>query len=365
MIARVMQWKVVASVCVILCFGALYVRFENRFAVIDASRLKLTETVGRLQMVFLNERLHEFPPVQQSQTDAPLDDFGLPEGAMDNLLILYNRVPKTGSTSFMGVAYDLCGTNKFHVLHVNTSKNMHVMPLPDQIRFAYNITLWSSIKPAIYHGHIAFLDFTRLGISKNPIYINIIRRPLDRLVSYFYFLRHGDDFRPYLVRRRQGNKMTFDECVSTKGIDCAEDKMWLQVPFFCGQAADCWIPGNPWALAQAKQNLINSYFLVGLTEHLEDFVAVLEASFPRIFRGATKKFLSGKKTHLRKTFNKQEPSKETVATVMQSRVWQMENDFYEFAAEQFDAVKKRTLTSSTLEEGVPKQLFFYEKIRPK
>lgn len=365
MVARVLQWKYIATLFVVLCFGAVYVRFENRFATFDSARLKLTDTVGRLQMVFLNERLHEFPAVQHSRTDAPLNDFGLPEAAMDDLVIIYNRVPKTGSTSFMGVAYDLCGSNKFHVLHVNTSKNMHVMSLADQVRFVYNVTLWNTIKPALYHGHIAFLDFGRYGIGKKPLYINIIRKPLDRLVSYFYFLRHGDNFRPYLVRRRQGNKMTFDECIIAKGSDCAEDKMWLQVPFFCGQAVDCWIPGNPWALAQAKHNLVNSYFVVGLTEELQDFVAVLEASIPRMFKGATKRFLTGEKTHLRKTFHKQDPSEETVATVRTSRVWQMENDFYEFAAEQFDAVKKRTLLSPGGQQGIPGQQFFYEKIRPK
>ncbi|CAG2198905.1 unnamed protein product [Mytilus edulis] len=57
----------------------------------------------------------------------------------EDLVIIYNRVPKTGSTSFAGIAYDLCFRNKFHVLHVNTTKNIHVLPLSDQE--AYNETM--------------------------------------------------------------------------------------------------------------------------------------------------------------------------------------------------------------------------------
>lgn len=38
-------------------------------------------------------------------------------------------------------------------------------------------------------------------------------------------------------------------------------------------------------------------------------------------------------------------------------VWQMENELYEFALEQFHFVKKHTLGE--------KQKFFYEKVRPK
>lgn len=54
----------------------------------------------------------------------------------DDLVIIYNRVPKTASTSFTNIAYDLCGKNHFHVLHINTTKNNPVMSIQDQVRAA-------------------------------------------------------------------------------------------------------------------------------------------------------------------------------------------------------------------------------------
>jgi len=75
-----------------------------------------------------------------------------------------------------------------------------------QLRFAWNLSQWDHVKPAFYHGHLAYLDFAKFG-SPSPMYINILRQPLDRMISYYYFLRYGDDFRPHLVRKKQGNKM--------------------------------------------------------------------------------------------------------------------------------------------------------------
>ena len=54
--------------------------------------------------------------------------------------------------------------------------------------------------------------------------------------------------------------------------------------------------GSKWALGRAKHNLVSNYLLVGLTEELGDFIAVLEAALPKMFAGATQLYTSGERT---------------------------------------------------------------------
>ncbi|KAK7574391.1 hypothetical protein V9T40_011582 [Parthenolecanium corni] len=281
-----------------------------------------------------------------------------------DLIVIYNRIPKTGSTSFINVAYDLCRTNSFNVIHLNITKNSHFMSLADQSRFVHNVSHWVTKKPALYHGHVGFINFQKFG-APQPVFINILREPLDRLVSYYYFLRYGDNYRPHLIRKKHGNKVTFDECVKQKKPDCHPDNMWLQIPFLCGQSAFCWIPGNEWALQEAKRNLIKEYLLVGVTDQISSFISVLETVLPQFFTGATEHFSSSKKNYLRKTNKKIQPSEETIIQIKKSLIWQMENELYEFALQQFQFVKNQMKVNEngTLsDKGIQ---FKFEKIYPK
>uniref|UniRef100_A0A1A8MYF3 Heparan sulfate 2-O-sulfotransferase 1 n=1 Tax=Nothobranchius pienaari TaxID=704102 RepID=A0A1A8MYF3_9TELE len=270
----------------VLAFGVAMLLIENQIQRLDESRAKLERTIAR----------HEVAEVELRHSEDVFGQELTPLSETDDMVIIYNRVPKTASTSFTNIAYDLCSKNHYHVLHINTTKNNPVMSLQDQVRFVQNVSTWREMKPGFYHGHVAYLDFSKYGVKGKPMYINVVRDPIERLVSYYYFLRFGDDYRPGLRRRKQGDKKTFDECVSSGGSDCAPEKLWLQIPFFCGHHSECWNAGSRWALEQAKYNLVNEYLLVGVTEELEDFIMILEAALPRFFRGATELYRTGNNT---------------------------------------------------------------------
>ncbi len=71
-----------------------------------------------------------------------------------DLVVIYNRVPKTGSTSFTGIAYDLCSVNKYNVIHINTTRNIHTMSIPDQVSWLKQIAYINEkvVDPAMFGG---------------------------------------------------------------------------------------------------------------------------------------------------------------------------------------------------------------------
>ncbi|KAI8771216.1 heparan sulfate 2-O-sulfotransferase 1 [Biomphalaria glabrata] len=203
------------------------------------------------------------------------------------------------------------------------------------------------------------------GVQKLPIYINMVREPLDRLISYYYFVRFGDDFRPTLRRKKSWDNESFDECVARDGKDCDPENLWVQIPYFCGHHADCWEPGSSWALEEAKRNLLHHYLLVGITEELRDFIAILEATLPRFFKGATRLYAEGHKSHLRKTAKKIPAKSQTIEKIQMSQIWRMENEFYEFALDHFHYIKHQMFENLNGELLVRDGKFMFEKLRPK
>ena len=134
-----------------------------------------------------------------------------------NEVIIYNRIPKTGSTSFIKVVNQLFKENQFSTLYLNISSK--TMRLNDEAWIVKNISHWKEIRPVIFHGHFGFPSFAKFGSTLKPIFINIIRDPLQRFVSYYYFVRYGDDFRPHKKRSRMGDK-TVSKCYFSFHMHC-------------------------------------------------------------------------------------------------------------------------------------------------
>ena len=57
-------------------------------------------------------------------------------------VVVYNRIPKTGSTSLMQLPYELCNKHNYNVLLLNLTggPRSYTMNLRDRMSFAWNIT---------------------------------------------------------------------------------------------------------------------------------------------------------------------------------------------------------------------------------
>ncbi|KAK3728766.1 hypothetical protein RRG08_013492 [Elysia crispata] len=345
------KWTILAFVAFV-CF-CVYTIVSRHDGTNGRSGAILARTYHRLGKIVMNQG-------QRSSKDNPHTEGDLGE----ETVVLYNRVPKTGSTTLLGIIDQLSLTNSYQAINFNISRLQRVLGLADQRRFVTNISNWEEVKPVVYHGHLAFLDFQSYGVKQLPIYINMVRDPLERLMSHYYFLRYGDDFDPHRARKMASDQTTFDECVEQDGAECGPIKMWVQIPFFCGHHAGCWEPGNEWALEEAKRNLREKYLVVGITEEFSYFLAVLEAALPRFFRGATDLYERGSQSHLRKTNKKILPSLTTLLKMEKSRVYRMEREFYSHAVDQFHFIRDTTIgMTETRKLYIRQKSIHFNKIR--
>lgn len=88
---------------------------------------------------------------------------------------------------------------------------------------------------------------------------------------------------------------------------------------------------------------------------------IIPPSLYRIFQGFREHYQNSNKSHLRVTSSKIPPSEATIQSIQRSKIWQMENELYEFALEQFEFTKKKLMQP----DNKHLQQFMYEKIRPK
>ena len=63
------------------------------------------------------------------------------------------------------------------------------------------------------------------------------------------------------------------------------------IPFFCGQGPAC-KRATKEAFETARDNLLNEYFFVGITEQFDDVVTMLEKLIPSYFSGLSQKWLA-------------------------------------------------------------------------
>ncbi|XP_050741999.1 heparan sulfate 2-O-sulfotransferase pipe isoform X2 [Drosophila biarmipes] len=216
--------------------------------------------------------------------------------------IFFNRITKTGSEKMMELLKILGKRNNFEARR-DVEGFYEVVLMHDAYAKNFLRTEVLNCTTAnTYTKHVAFIDFDLL-YEPWPIYINLVRDPIERLVSWFYYARAPW----YLAERRQvfGDavkmpsiewlKKDFNRCIEERDPECVYEQMEVgnlgdhrrQSLYLCGQVQAVCMPFNSHeAMQQAKKNVEEHYAVVGTWEDTNITLSVLEGYIPRFFSGA-------------------------------------------------------------------------------
>ncbi|XP_070562698.1 uronyl 2-sulfotransferase-like [Ptychodera flava] len=263
-------------------------------------------------------------------------DMGLPldpTGAWNETRVIFNRVSKVGSRSLLNVIMRLSQKLEFKRERSPVFVKVFLNETGEKI-FIKEIEALEP--PYIYDRHLDYVDFETYGSAVKPVWINLTRDPVSRLVSFYYYTRFGDSFSvPEWTGAPEDFNQTFDECVLNNKYECSTENTFRVVPYFCGQKDECRTPSR-WAIEQAKKNVVEKFLFVGITEQFNSTLVILERLLPKFFEGALEAYkvtLSSIRDQF-KSKSKIEPSEE--ALKIQRERMALEVEFYEF-------VKKRML----------------------
>ncbi|XP_072035446.1 uronyl 2-sulfotransferase-like [Amphiura filiformis] len=255
--------------------------------------------------------------------------------------VVFNRVGKCGSRSVIALLRHLAIINNFNLIS-SVVNNMTVIHEAWQESIVYSIEQFKT--PFLVQRHLYYVDFTYYG-AKPPVYINIIRDPLARMVSQYYFRRFGDGkiingtHKDRYSGPEEERNQTFDDCVLRSKWECTGLNTFYIVPFFCGQHTNCRTP-SMWALNQAIENVEEDYLFVGILEELEDSLSVLERLLPSMFKGALEHYLHPLDTSAMTstaTLHKKKPSPQ-VEQIMKEAMW-FEYQFYNYVRYKFNQTR--------------------------
>ena len=142
--------------------------------------------------------------------------------------------------------------------------------------------------PAVYYQHVHYINFAKFG-QLQPVYINMIRDPIERFVSNYHFNRFGDHF-ANMDRMEDSNpqkEMNINDCILTNHTECNEWSAWYMAKYFCGQDRICSTPSTK-GVELAKMHVRDNYLAVGVLEDFNATLKVFENLLPEYFEGATK-----------------------------------------------------------------------------
>ncbi|XP_042890983.1 uncharacterized protein LOC122265656 isoform X1 [Penaeus japonicus] len=105
----------------------------------------------------------------------------------DARLLVYNRVPKCGSTTVLDILNLTARMNRYWYRHSLLYNEMNLTSAQQRMVLTHlGVQNWKI--PISYDRHMYYVDFAKQGNSR-VAWMNIIRDPVERIISEFYFIR--------------------------------------------------------------------------------------------------------------------------------------------------------------------------------
>ena len=213
------------------------------------------------------------------------------------IVIVYNRVPKSGSSSMIALLTMLSRRYQRFIFKHSPNHWERQMSLEKQIELSDLLSRYADNvgdRSLVFNRHFYFFQLrsTSKAVFK---YINMVRDPLQRAISAYDYTRYR-----YLTRERARKRispsfvnLTIEQCLqSENSVKCAGASYGgATIAFFCGQSSVC--HGKQTrsmmnaAVSLAKSNIERFYLWVGVLEYLESSLELLESIAPNIFHGIT------------------------------------------------------------------------------
>jgi len=215
-------------------------------------------------------------------------------------VLYFNRIPKTGSENFVFLMSKLSKENNFTHYRYSQPDPRH-LTYEGQRKHIKEV-MKKPQRPLTYDRHVHFIDFTQF-IGVQPIWFSIIRDPVDKFVSRYFYNRGGKGILyDKMVKRNDSivKGQTKEEWIKKDIVNCIYDEnddecnlkpgstADLAMPYFCGQNEKCSVIKHDWALENAKLNIEKWYPVIGTLEDLETTFFVLENKLPQFFKGISK-----------------------------------------------------------------------------
>ena len=106
-------------------------------------------------------------------------------------------MPKSGTLGFVYLPFAFFGLIRYPSPEIR-----HLSPV-QQRQQAKSLTNWPS-RPISFDRHVYFIDFRRFG-DLNPIYFSMVREPVDKFVSRYFYSRFNGGFMYDKLKKRNSS----------------------------------------------------------------------------------------------------------------------------------------------------------------